>query len=266
MILLKDVSFSYQDEHPVINNLSLSIKKGSHTTIIGHNGSGKSTLAKLFAGLITPKSGDIIVDNITLNEANLTKIRQKIGIVFQNPDNQFIGATVKDDIAFGLENRQVERLKMDAIIEKFALAVGMDSFLDREPSTLSGGQKQRVAIAGVLAMSPDILILDEATSMLDPQGKKEVRMFIQSLKKTQPDLTIVSITHDLEEASESEHIIVLDKGIIFASGTPETIFQDDVGLKNIHLGVPFLYELKAKLNIKDPSLNTLDKLAKYLCQ
>jgi energy-coupling factor transport system ATP-binding protein len=266
MILLKNVSFAYQDERLVINNLSLEIKKGSHTTIIGHNGSGKSTLAKLFAGLIIAKSGTVFVDKVALSDESLPQIRQKIGIVFQNPDNQFIGATVKDDIAFGLENRMIPRDKMDAIIHQFSLAVGMESFLDREPSTLSGGQKQRVAIAGVLAMAPEVLILDEATSMLDPQGKKEVRQFIQSLKTAHPELTIISITHDLEEASESEQIIVLDKGTIFAQGTPEDIFQNHQGLKSIHLDVPFIYALKAKLKIKDPSLNTLEKLANYLCQ
>lgn len=266
MIFFKDVCYAYQSDLLVINHLSFELKKGSYTTIIGHNGSGKSTLAKLLAGLIIPKSGSILIDQIPLSDENLPLIRKKIGIVFQNPDNQFIGATVQDDIAFGLENRQVLHAHMDPIIEKFALAVGMEKFLEREPTTLSGGQKQRVAIAGVLAMSPEVLILDEATSMLDPQGKKEVRMFVQSLRKLQPSLTIISITHDLEEAAESEQIIVLDKGTIFSSGRPDDIFQNAEALKTIHLGVPFIYELKAKLKVEDPTINTLEKLAKYICQ
>jgi energy-coupling factor transport system ATP-binding protein len=266
MIFFKDVCFAYQTDLLVVNHLSFEIKKGSYTTIIGHNGSGKSTLAKLLAGLLMPKSGSIMIDQIPLTEENLPEIRTKIGIVFQNPDNQFIGATVQDDIAFGLENRQIPHSQMDPIIEKFALAVGMEKFLKREPTTLSGGQKQRVAIAGVLAMSPEVLILDEATSMLDPQGKKEVRMFIQSLRKSQPSLTIISITHDVEEAAESEQIIVLDKGTIFSTGRPHDIFQKAEALKSIHLGVPFIYELKAKLNVEDPTVDTLEKLAKYICQ
>ena len=197
------LTFSYDEKTDAVHEVSFSIEKGQYCTIVGHNGSGKSTVAKLLTGLLEKKSGSIVIDGLELNIENLRKIRNKIGIVFQNPDNQFIGSTVRDDIAFGLENHCVEQVEMDPIIEEFSNRVGMHDYLNSEPTRLSGGQKQRVAIAGVLAMHPDIIIFDEATSMLDPQGKDEIKKVIMDLHKER-NLTILSITHDIDEVTTSE--------------------------------------------------------------
>ena len=182
-IRVEDLTFSYDKETNAVEHVSFSIEEGSYTTIIGHNGSGKSTIAKLLIGLLDKDQGHIYVDQDELSIDTLYDIRDKVGIVFQNPDNQFIGATVADDIAFGLENHQVETEKMQPIIERFAQKVKMTEYMQSEPTKLSGGQKQRVAIAGVLAMSPQILIFDESTSMLDPQGKAEINELIQEIHK-----------------------------------------------------------------------------------
>ncbi len=177
-IEVKDLSYSYDKKHYAVNGASFNIEKGSYTTIIGHNGSGKSTIAKLMLGLLEKESGTIVIDGLELTLENLGEIRNRIGIVFQNPDNQFIGSTVRDDIAFGLENHCIEQAKMNGIIEEYASKVGMSDFLESEPTKLSGGQKQRVAIASVLAMGLDIIVFDEATSMLDPTGKSEINKLI----------------------------------------------------------------------------------------
>jgi energy-coupling factor transport system ATP-binding protein len=266
MIDIKHVSFSYDGVTNVLEDFSLSVTAGSYVSILGHNGSGKSTLAKCLAGLLTPSTGTIMVDSMKFNETNLQTLRQSIGIVFQNPDNQFIGATVRDDVAFGLENRCIPHEKMEGIIQQFTKAVGMESLLDREPSTLSGGQKQRVAIAGILAMQPKVIIFDEATSMLDPQGKMEIKAFIQQLRKTHPMMTILSITHDLEEAEDADYVVVLNKGKLFKQGKPSIVFEDYVGLTSIQLNVPFVYELKYKLGINDKSITTIESLGAYLCR
>ena len=173
-IKVEQLTFSYDGEHNAVENVSFQIEAGSYTTIVGHNGSGKSTIAKLLIGLLEKGNGAIYIDQIELTIDSVYDIRNKVGIVFQNPDNQFIGATVADDIAFGLENHQVPTEKMQDIIERYAEKVNMRKYLNSEPTRLSGGQKQRVAIAGVLAMQPEILIFDESTSMLDPQGKAEI--------------------------------------------------------------------------------------------
>ena len=175
LIEIKNVDYSYNDTRKAVDGITFDIEKGSYVTIIGHNGSGKSTLAKLITGLLPVKNGSILIDGLEVNEQNISAIRKRLGIVFQNPDNQFIGSTVKDDIAFGLENKQVESADMEGIIGEYAEKVGLTEYLDYEPQNLSGGQKQRVAIAGILAMKPDIIIFDEATSMLDPKGKKEIK-------------------------------------------------------------------------------------------
>ena len=168
IIEIKNIHFSYTKNTPVIQDVTLSIKKGEFVCILGHNGSGKSTLAKLIVGLLKVNQGTIEIDGVLLDEESVTELRKKIGIVFQNPDNQFVGVTVKDDIAFGLENRQFERLHMLDLIDVYSKMVGMDGFLDHNPENLSGGEKQRVAIAGVLACNPEVIIFDESTSMLDP--------------------------------------------------------------------------------------------------
>ena len=218
-IEIKNLSFSYQKnvnnqrDIDVLENLNISFPKGKYTCVLGHNGSGKSTLAKIIVGLLpSTRHESIKILGMELNEENVYKIRENVGIVFQNPDNQFIGSTVEDDIAFGLENHCVHQSEMKAIIDEYAKLVGMDEYLEKEPSHLSGGQKQRVAIAGVLAMEPSILILDEATSMLDPKGKKEIKALIHKMKDIVKDITIISITHDVEEALNSDYVVVLNKG------------------------------------------------------
>ena len=268
LIEVRDLVYSYDNENNALNGVSFDIKAGDYVTIIGHNGSGKSTLAKLMAGLLEAKSGTITVDGLLLNEENLYKIREKMGIVFQNPDNQFIGSTVRDDIAFGLENLCVPTEDMEDIIQTYAKKVNMTEFLDHEPTKLSGGQKQRVAIAGILAMHPSIIILDEATSMLDPRGKIEINNLVHELNKTQ-NMTILSITHDIEEAALSDHVILLDNGHIIDEGTPEKVLTQKEELERIGLDVPFAYKISKKLHdsgypIK-PIINK-EKLVKELCQ
>ena len=245
---IKNLCFSYNDDESVLNHVSLSIEQGTYTSIIGHNGSGKSTIAKLIIGLLAPSDGEIYVDGELLDNKSVRRIRKKIGLVFQNPDNQFIGATVEDDIAFGLENRQIPHKDMPEIVKKFAERVGMSEFLQNEPSRLSGGQKQRVAIAGALALNPEILILDEATSMLDPKGKSDIKQLILEMKKENPNLTIISITHDVEEAYLSDQVIVLSHGQVAFIGKPDEVFSKREVLKSFNLEMPFLLDLKEKLN------------------
>ena len=266
---LKNISFSYNKDNPILKHVSFNIHEGSYISIIGHNGSGKSTLAKLIIGLLAPDEGEIYIDGELVNSKNIKKIRQKIGLVFQNPDNQFIGATVEDDIAFGLENRRIPQKEMVEIVKNYAKRVGMDEYLDKEPSRLSGGQKQRVAIAGALSLNPEILILDEATSMLDPKGKKDIRELIAEMKRNNPNLTIVSITHDVEEAYLSDEVIILEKGRIVASGNPKTLFGDKDLISKHHLSIPFEVELKEKiksLGMEVKEDDSLESLGEKICQ
>ena len=242
-IEVKNLSYAYDSQKNALQGVSFNVEKGSYTTIIGHNGSGKSTLAKLIVGLLEPKSGEIFIEGIKMEEKNLPQIRNKIGIVFQNPDNQFIGSAVRDDIAFGLENHRVPTDQMDSIIEDYATLVRMQDFLNSEPEHLSGGQKQRVAIAGVLAMKPDIIVFDEATSMLDPAGKEELKRMIRSFHGNE-DLTIISITHDIEEACFSDECIVLNEGKIVLEGKPEVVFEKADLMRKIGLDIPFSYYVK----------------------
>lgn len=246
-VSVKNLTFSYSKDEININDISFDIEEGKYVSIVGHNGSGKSTLAKLLIGLLTPKQGEIEIFNLALNKKTLTEIRRKCGIVFQNPDNQFVGATVEDDLAFGLENRCVESSKMHDIILNFASLVGMKDYLDKEPSNLSGGQKQRVAIAGVLALSPSLLILDEATSMLDPKGRKEIRNLIFKMKEENPSLTIISITHDVEEAYLSDEVIVLNEGKIILKDNPKEVFKHQEKIKESKLSLPFIVSIKEEL-------------------
>lgn len=267
-IKVKDLSYSYDGENFAVKNVSFNINKGTYTTIIGHNGSGKSTIAKLLIGLLEKNSGSIIVEDLELNMQNIYKIRNKVGIVFQNPDNQFIGSTVRDDIAFGLENHCVPQEQMDAIIDEFAKKVNMTDFLDSEPTHLSGGQKQRVAIAGVLAMHPDIIIFDESTSMLDPQGKDEIKKFIYQLHQDK-QLTIISITHDIEEVSISDDVIVMNDGQVVMHGKPQDILINDKQLVEIKLDVPFSVKLSLALankGIKIDKQLSLEKVVDEICQ
>lgn len=268
IIEIKHLSFEYEEGSKTIEDISFEIQKGSYTTILGHNGSGKSTIAKLLMGLLEKKSGDIIVGGITLTEETLSEVRNQIGIVFQNPDNQFIGATVRDDIAFGLENTCVDPALMDDIIYEYAKKVNMLEFLDHEPTKLSGGQKQRVAIAGILAMSPSIIILDESTSMLDPKGKTEINALVHQLNKDK-NMTILSITHDIEEAAMSDYVILLGDGHIIDTGTPENVLMKQQQIESLSLDIPFAYKISKGLQSKGIQVNDYidkEKLVKELCQ
>ena len=237
-IEIEHLSFSYDEQIKALDDVSFSIEEGSYTVIVGHNGSGKSTIAKLMIGLMEAQSGIIRVDGTVLKEESVYDIRDKIGIVFQDPDNQFIGATVADDIAFGLENHQVPHDQMQAIIDEFAARVNMSKYLNSEPTKLSGGQKQRVAIAGVLAMRPQILIFDESTSMLDPQGKAEINALVKRIHE-ETGITIISITHDIEEMVSSDHVIVMKAGKVVMDGTPAEVLNNEEELIKMQLDIPF---------------------------
>ena len=273
VIEIRNLSFSYDYEEEnktlVLDDVTLDIERGSYTVIVGHNGSGKSTLAKLMIGLLEKEKGNIYIDGLELNRDTIYDIRNKIGVVFQNPDNQFIGATVEDDIAFGLENHLVPNNEMQPIIEEYANKTGMLEFLDKEPTKLSGGQKQRVAIAGVLAMRPEIIILDEATSMLDPKGKREIKELIKKMRDIVPNITIVSITHDISEAVASDKVVVMNKGKVFATGTPKEIFSDEEKLKEVGLQLPFTYKVQHELLKEGYSLELVmstKEMVKEICQ
>ncbi len=265
---VKNLTFSYDQEKNAVENVSFSVDKGVYATIIGHNGSGKSTVAKLITGLLEKKSGTIMIDGMELNDANLKELRNRIGIVFQNPDNQFIGSTVRDDIAFGLENHCVPQADMDGIIEEYAAKVRMTDYLNHEPTRLSGGQKQRVAIAGVLAMHPDVIVFDEATSMLDPQGKDEIKKLIRDLHKDR-GLTILSITHDIEEVTASDYVIAMNRGTVAMCGTPEEIFRDADRLKSINIALPFAMQFEEEMRRAGVRMNrtiTMEGLVEELCR
>ena len=251
IISINNLYFRYNKEDRAVNGVSLEIEEGEFVCVLGHNGSGKSTLSKLLVGLLEAKSGTIQICGLELNEKNIDEIRKKIGIVFQNPDNQFVGITVKDDIAFGLENRKVNREKMLELIDKYSKLVNMHEFLDRNPEDLSGGEKQRVAIAGVLAMNPEIIIFDEATSMLDPRCVNEVLDIIKDLKNKK---TIISITHNLDEALFADRVVVMHEGRIVLNGSPKEVFENYNILKASNLDIldsMKLLELVNDSNIKD---------------
>lgn len=257
-IEFNNVSFKYSKDNELLKDLSFSIEEGEYVCLLGHNGCGKSTLARLSLGLLTADSGEIKINGMQLNEENINKIRENVGIVFQNPDNQFIGVTVKDDIAFGLENRCIEVNEMEKTIEEYSKLVGMEKFLERNPEDLSGGQKQRVAIASVLAFKPNIIIFDEATSMLDPKGVNEVFETIRSLigKKT-----IVSITHNLNEAIYANRVIILDEGKIVLDGKPEEVFKEKEILRKANLDIPEAIKLYNMFNAdNDINIQRLKKI------
>lgn len=248
IIQLKNISFTYAEEdlRPALKEVSLSVKRGEWIAIIGPNGSGKSTLAKTINGLIEAESGEVVIDGTTLSADTVWDVRRKVGMVFQNPDNQFVGSTVQDDVAFGLENIGVPREEMIMRVADAVAAVNMDEFMDKEPARLSGGQKQRVAIAGIIALAPDIIILDEATTMLDPKGRKEVIETIQRIKKEQ-NLTVISITHDIDEAAKANRIFVMQAGQLKRVGTPEEIFAVGADIIDMGLDIPFPEKLKYQL-------------------
>lgn len=241
LIQVKDVSFVYNEEKQGLNEISFTVEKGEWIAIIGHNGSGKSTLAKTLVGLLEPQQGEIYIDDIKLTEDTAFELRKKVGIVFQNPDNQFVGVTVKDDIAFGMENLCVPREKMLERINFYSERVGMKDLLDKQPSNLSGGQKQRVAIAGILAMRSDILIFDEATSMLDPYTRNDLIKYMKSLNKE--GFTVIMITHDVNEAILADRIMIMNHGRISDFDKTETILKQKKLFSDNHLELPVALEI-----------------------
>ena len=248
VIDVKNLSFRYKEsqEYYDVKDITFHVKRGEWLSIVGHNGSGKSTTVRLIDGLLEAESGEIVIDGQRLTEENVWNIRRQIGMVFQNPDNQFVGATVEDDVAFGLENQGLSRQEMKKRVEEALDLVGMLDFKKREPARLSGGQKQRVAIAGVVALRPAILILDEATSMLDPEGRRELIDTVKGIRKDY-DMTVISITHDLEEVAMSDRVLIMKKGSIESTSSPRALFSrndlDQIGLDN-----PFANQLKHSLS------------------
>ena len=248
VIDVKNLSFRYKEnqEYYDVKDITFHVKRGEWLSIVGHNGSGKSTTVRLIDGLLEAESGEIVIDGQRLTEENVWNIRRQIGMVFQNPDNQFVGATVEDDVAFGLENQGLSRQEMKKRVEEALDLVGMLDFKKREPARLSGGQKQRVAIAGVVAIRPAILILDEATSMLDPEGRRELIETVKGIRKDY-DMTVISITHDLEEVAMSDRVLVMKKGEIESTSSPRELFSRN-DLDQIGLDDPFANQLKHSLS------------------
>ena len=248
IIDVKNLSFRYKEsqEYYDVKDITFHVKRGEWLSIVGHNGSGKSTTVRLIDGLLEAEFGEILINGQRLTEENIWDLRHQIGMVFQNPDNQFVGATVEDDVAFGLENQGISRQEMKERVEEALNLVGMLDFKKKEPAHLSGGQKQRVAIAGVVAQRPAILILDEATSMLDPEGRRELIETVKEIRKDY-DMTVISITHDLEEVAMSDRVLVMKKGEIESTSSPRELFSRN-DLDQIGLDDPFSNQLKHSLS------------------
>ena len=262
IITVNNLFFKYDSNqtHYQLENVSFHVKQGEWLSIIGHNGSGKSTTVRLIDGLLEAESGQIIIDGQELTEDNVWELRHKIGMVFQNPDNQFVGATVEDDVAFGLENKGIPLKDMKERVDQALDLVGMSEFKMREPARLSGGQKQRVAIAGAVAMRPQVIILDEATSMLDPEGRLELIRTIRAIRQKY-NLTVISITHDLDEVALSDRVIVMKNGKVESTSAPKALFGRGNRLISLGLDVPFTSRLMAEL-----AANGLDIGTEYLTE
>ena len=247
IIEVKNLSYRYdhKSEDYILKDVSFHVKQGEWISIVGHNGSGKSTTVRLIDGLLEAESGDIIISGDKLTADNVWEKRRQIGMVFQNPDNQFVGATVEDDVAFGLENQGMDYPMMVKRVHEALELVSMQNFKEREPARLSGGQKQRVAIAGVVALQPDIIILDEATSMLDPEGRLELIRTIKEIKDKN-QLTVISITHDLDEISLSDRVLVMKNGQVESTATPRELFSRP-DLEDLGLDQPFVNQVKAAM-------------------
>ncbi len=263
-IEFKNVSFNYDESEKIIlNNISASFEKGDFVAVLGHNGSGKSTFAKLINGLLIAKSGCVTVDGIDASDENTRiDLLQRVGMVFQNPDNQIVASIVEEDVAFGPENLGVQPEEIRKRVDKALKTVGMYEYRKKSPHNLSGGQKQRVAIAGILAMNPQCIIMDEATAMLDPKGREEVMSSVKELNE-QLGITIIYITHFMEEATLAKRVIVLDDGEIKLDGTPKSVFSHYDTIKEVGLDVPQPYELMRKLGVNECVLNA-DECASIL--
>lgn len=267
---VENLTFKYEEdqEAPTIDGVSFAVQAGEWVSIIGQNGSGKSTTARAIDGLLENVSGNIKIDGQILSSENVWALRQKIGMVFQNPDNQFVGATVEDDVAFGMENQGIPREEMILRVDQALKQVNMLEFKGKEPARLSGGQKQRVAIAGIIALRPEIIILDEATSMLDPTGRAEIMRVIREIK-AEYNLTVLSITHDLDEATLSDRVLVMRAGKIIKSAKPEELFGSGEDMINIGLDMPFTSnlaeDLRADFNLPEKYLNE-EELAELLAE
>lgn len=269
LIELNDVSFSYDKRIFAVKNVSLSVEQGEYVCIIGHNGSGKSTIAKLLNALVVPDKGKVIIDGIdSTDKKKVFDVRKTVGVVFQNPDNQLVASIVEDDVAFGPENLGVKREEIGERIDFALSAVGMEKFRHSSPMHLSGGQKQRIAIAGVLALKPKVLVLDESTAMLDPQGRKEVLAVVEKLNKEQ-GVTVINITHYMDEVVRADKVIVINDGAIALSGTPEEIFNHKEEIKRCGLELPLCTVIADKLTEKGLNLPsgilTEERLAEELC-
>lgn len=273
IVEVNNISFEYiteEDSFKAIEELSLEIKKGEFLVIIGHNGSGKSTLSKNLNAILMPTKGNILIDNMdTRDEEKLWDIRQTAGMVFQNPDNQIVATVVEEDVAFGPENLGIEPAEIRKRVDESLKSVGIYELRDRQPHLLSGGQKQRVAIAGIIAMKPKCVIFDEATAMLDPSGRKEVMSTIKRLNKEE-NISVIHITHFMEEAVDADRVIVMEKGKKILEGTPRQVFSKVDMLKNIGLDVPYMTELSKELNEEglniDSDILTVDEMVMKLCQ
>ena len=259
IIEVKNITFEYEDDErkkAVLNNFSLNIERGSFTVILGHNGSGKSTLAKLLNGLYKPTDGEILVDGIsTKDEEHEIEIKRRVGLVFQNPDNQLVASVVEEDVAFGPENLGHKPSVIRQEVDEALKAVDMYEFRKSTPHRLSGGQKQRIAIAGIIAMKPDCIVLDEPTAMLDPKGRAEIISTIKKLNR-ENGITVVLITHFMEEAEDADRVIVMDSGKIVADSTPKNIFSDIKLLKEVGLDVPQTTELLYRLKLGGMNITT----------
>ena len=254
IIEVRNLKYKYDSESEkyTLNGVSFQVKKGDWLSIVGHNGSGKSTTVRLIDGLLEAESGDIIISGDKLTVENVWEKRRQIGMVFQNPDNQFVGATVEDDVAFGLENQGLDYDLMVERVQQALELVGMQDFKEREPARLSGGQKQRVAVAGVVALRPDIIILDEATSMLDPEGRLDLIQTVKKIKDSN-QLTVISITHDLDEIALSDRVLVMKEGQVESTATPRELFSRE-DLEELGLDQPFVNQVKAALRQSGLSL------------
>ena len=254
IIEVRNLKYKYdsESENYTLNDVSFQVKKGEWLSIVGHNGSGKSTTVRLIDGLLEAESGDIIISGDKLTVENVWEKRRQIGMVFQNPDNQFVGATVEDDVAFGLENQGLDYDLMVERVQQALELVGMQDFKEREPARLSGGQKQRVAVAGVVALRPDIIILDEATSMLDPEGRLDLIQTVKKIKDSN-QLTVISITHDLDEIALSDRVLVMKEGQVESTATPRELFSRE-DLVELGLDQPFVNQVKAALRQSGLSL------------